>query len=388
MRARHVIAATAAVASGLLLTAACGSSSSSSGSSTGSTSSSTTSTTNWATATSAAAGGGMSALVAAAEKEGQLNVITLPSNWANYGTIMKDFTAKYGIKITDANPDGSSQDELNAIAQLKGQSRAPDVVDVGTAFAVKGDQAGDWAPYEVATWSNIPADAKASDGSWYADYGGYVAIGYNSATVKTPPTSFADLLKPIYKNQVAINGNPTQASAAFSAVFASALANGGSLNDITPGINYFKKLHDVGNFVPVAASAATMESGQTPIVIWWDYLLASEIGPSVPGLKIVIPSDASYAAYYDQAISKYAPDPAAARLWEEYLYSTEGQNLFLKGSTRPIEQVAMTTAGTIDTAAAAALPTVPGSSTLSLPTIAQQTAAGTVLTQQWPSVSG
>ena len=125
MRARHLIAATAAVASGLLLTAACGSSSSSSGSSTGSTSSGTTSTTNWATATSAAAGGGMTALVAAAEKEGQLNVITLPSNWANYGTIMKDFTAKYGIKITDANPDGSSQDELNAIAQLKGQSRAP-----------------------------------------------------------------------------------------------------------------------------------------------------------------------------------------------------------------------------------------------------------------------
>ena len=135
----------------------------------------------------------------------------------------------------------------------------------------------------------------------------------------------------MYKNQVAINGNPTQASAAFSAVFAAALANGGSLDNIAPGIAYFKKLHSAGNFVPVTASAATMESGQTPIVIWWDYLLASEIGPSVPGLKIVIPSDASYAAYYDQAISKYAPDPAAARLWEEYLYSTTGQNLWLAG---------------------------------------------------------
>jgi putative spermidine/putrescine transport system substrate-binding protein len=329
----------------------------------------------------------MSALVAAAEKEGQLNVITLPSNWANYGTIMKDFTAKYGIKITDANPDGSSQDELNAIAQLKGQSRAPDVVDVGTAFAVKGDQAGDWAPYEVATWSNIPADAKASDGSWYADYGGYVAIGYNSATVKTPPTSFADLLKPIYKNQVAINGNPTQASAAFSAVFASALANGGSLNDITPGINYFKKLHDVGNFVPVAASAATMESGQTPIVIWWDYLLASEIGPSVPGLKIVIPSDASYAAYYDQAISKYAPDPAAARLWEEYLYSTVGQNLWLEGEARPIELATLVANGTVNQSAYKALPPAP-SGNVTFPTQAQQAAAESVVAQQWSSVIG
>jgi putative spermidine/putrescine transport system substrate-binding protein len=77
----------------------------------------------------------MNALIAAAKREGQLNVITLPANWANYGTIMKDVTAKYGIKINDANPDGSSQDELNAIAQLKGQSRAPDVVDVGTNCA-------------------------------------------------------------------------------------------------------------------------------------------------------------------------------------------------------------------------------------------------------------
>jgi len=374
------MAATAAVASGLLLTAACSSSSSSS-------SGSTSSGTNWATATSATAGGGMNALITAAKKEGQLNVITLPSNWANYGTIMKDFTAKYGIKITDANPDGSSQDELNAVNQLKGQSRAPDVLDVGTAFGVKGDQEGILAPYKVATWSNIPADAKAADGAYYADYGGYVAIGYNAATVKTPPTSFADLLKPIYKNQVAINGNPTQASAAFSAVFAAALANGGSLDNIAPGIAYFKKLHSEGNFVPVTASAATMESGQTPIVIWWDYLLASEIGPSVSGLKIVIPTDSSYAAYYDQAISKYAPDPAAARLWEEYLYSTVGQNLWLQGEARPIELSTLVTNGTVDQTAYKALPPAPAGN-VTFPTQAQQATAENVVAQQWSSVIG
>jgi putative spermidine/putrescine transport system substrate-binding protein len=381
VRSRQLIAAGAAVVSGLVLTAACSSSSSSSGSA------GSSSGTNWATATSAAAGGGMNALVAAAEKEGQLNVITLPSNWANYGTIMKDFTAKYGIKINDANPDGSSQDELNAVNQLKGQSRAPDVLDVGTAFGVKADQAGLLAPYQVATWSSIPADAKAADATYYADYGGYVAIGYNSAKVKTAPTSFADLLNPEYKDMVAINGNPTQASAAFSAVFAAALANGGSLNNITPGIDYFKKLHSVGNFVPVTASAATMESGQTPIVIWWDYLLASEIGPSVPGLKIVIPSDASYAAYYDQAISKTAPDPAAARLWEEYLYSTTGQNLWLQGQARPIELSTLVTDKTVNQTAYKALPPAPAGN-VTFPTQAQQSAAETVVSQQWSSVTG
>jgi putative spermidine/putrescine transport system substrate-binding protein len=377
------MAAAAAVTGSLLLTVGC----SSSGSSSGSTSSNTGSGTNWATATSVSAGGGMNALVAVAKKEGTLNVITLPANWANYGTIMKDFTAKYGIKINDANPDGSSQDELNAVNQLKGQARAPDVLDVGTAFAVKGTQQGILAPYKVATWSNIPADAKDPNGTWFADYGGYVAIGYDSAKVKTPPTSFADLLKPAYKNEVAINGNPTQASAAFSAVFASALANGGSLDNITPGVAYFKKLHTVGNFVPVTASAATMESGQTPIIVWWDYLLASEIGPSVKSLKIVIPSDASYAAYYDQAISKSAPDPAAARLWEEYLYSTAGQNLWLQGEARPIELSTLVSNGTVDQAAYKALPPAPAGS-VTFPTQAQQAAAENIVAQQWSSVIG
>jgi putative spermidine/putrescine transport system substrate-binding protein len=377
------MAAAAAVAGSLLLTVGC----SSSGSSNGSTSSSTSGGTNWATASSVSAGGGMNALVAAAKSEGTLNVITLPSNWANYGTIMKDFTAKYGIKINDANPDGSSQDELNAVNQLKGQERAPDVLDMGTAFAVKGAQSGILAPYKVASWDSIPADAKDTNGQWFADYGGYVAIGYDSAKVKTPPTSFADLLKPAYKNQVAINGNPTQASAAFSAVFASALASGGSLDNITPGVSYFKKLHSVGNFVPVTASAATMQSGQTPIIVWWDYLLASEIGPSVKNLKIVIPSDASYAAYYDQAISKYAPHPAAARLWEEYLYSTTGQNLWLQGEARPIELDTLVKDGTVDQAAYKALPPAPAGS-LTFPTQAQQAAAENIVAQQWSSVIG
>jgi len=329
----------------------------------------------------------MSALVAAAQKEGHLNVITLPSNWANYGNIMKDFTAKYGIKITDANPEGSSQNELTAIKQLKGQSSAPDVVDVGGSFAITGQQDGYWAPYEVATWNDIPAAAKESTGQYYADYGGYVAIGYDTTKVKTPPTTFKSLLTGPYKNQVAIDGNPTQTGSAFAAVYAAALANGGSLDNIAPGVSYFKSLKAAGNFVPVEGTPATVQSGQTPILVWWDYLLASEVQPVDKNFKIVIPSDGVYAGYYDQAISATAPDPAAARLWEEYLYSTTGQNLFLQGSTRPIEQVAMTAAGTIDKTAAAALPAVPGSSALNLPTAAQQTTAGTVVAQQWPSVT-
>jgi putative spermidine/putrescine transport system substrate-binding protein len=391
LRTSKAIVASAAAVGSILLAAGCSSSSSSSSSSAAAAGSSastgTSSTVDASTATSAAAFGGMNGLVAAAKKEGQLNVITLPKNWANYGAIMDGFTKKYGIKITDANPEGSSQDELNSIAQLKGQSRAPDVVDVGGAFAVTGETDGDWAPYEVATWNQIPTAAKAANGDYYADYGGYVAIGYDPSKVKTPPTSFKSLLNPIYKNQVAIDGNPTQTGSAFAAVYAAALANGGSLSNIAPGVAYFKKLKEAGNFVPVEGTPATIQSGQTPILLWWDYLLASEVTPVVKGFKIVIPTDAQYAGYYYQAINKNAPDPAAARLWEEYLYSVDGQNLWLQGAARPIEMSSLISAGTINKTAEAALPTVPGSGTLQLPTSAETTTAGTVVAQQWPSVT-
>jgi putative spermidine/putrescine transport system substrate-binding protein len=369
------VAAVAAVAlGGAMLGAGCSSGSSRSGSN---------GDADWSKMTSVAEGGGMKALIAAARKEGELNVIALPASWANYGKIMKGFSARYGIKINDTKPGASSQDEINAMVRLKGRSRAPDVLDMVTAFAIKAEQQHLLAKYEVAEWNDIPAAEKSADGTWYGGYGGYVAIGYDSKKVKVPPTSFKDLAKPIYKHQVAIHGNPAEASTAFSAVYAAALANGGSLSNIRPGVNFFARLKKNGNFVPATAGPRTVQSGQTPIVVWWDYLLASKISAIHPNFKIVIPSDASYSAYYDQAINADAPHPAAARLWEEYLYSMTGQNLWLQGKVRPVEQPTMEVNGTVDKAASAALPPAP-STPLRFPTPAQESAAKAVVGKQWP----
>jgi len=377
MRSR--LPAAVAAATALAITAAaCGSSG---------TTSTTGSSSKAASARTATDLGGMDALVAAAKKEGTLNVITLPANWANYGTIISDFQQKYGIKVVSQNPDGSSQDEINAVQQLKGQSRAPDVLDLGQSFAVSAASTGLLAPYQVSTWHDIPAASKDAGSAWYNDYGGYVSIGYDAAKVKTPPTSFADLLKPEYKNQVAINGNPTQAGAAFAAVYAAALANGGSFDNIQPGIDYFKKLHKAGNFVPVTGGPSTVQSGQTPILIGWDYLQASEAAKQLPTWKVVIPSDGHYASYYAQAINKTAPHPAAARLWEEYLYSTQGQNLWLQGKARPVELASLVTSGTVDKAAYSSLPQAPSGSQ-TFPSNDQQTKAKAVVSQQWAAAIG
>ena len=345
---------------------------------------STSGTKSAATATSAADLGGMDALVAAAKKEGTLNAITLPRDWANYGAIMDGFTKKYGIKINDENPEGSSQDEINAVTTRKGQGRAPDVLDLGGAFALSGAQQGLFAPYKVATFSSVPTGQAATDGSWTFDYGGYVSIGCNQTKVPNCPKTFADLLKPEYKGMVALNGDPTQAGAAFAGVYAAALANGGSLDNIQPGLDFFTKLKKAGNFNPVQAKQSTVESGETPITIDWDYLnagYAAEFKAKNINWQVNVPTDGLYANYYNQAINKWAPHPAAARLWEEYLYSAEGQNLFLSGFARPVEMDAMKTAGTLDTAAAAKLPAVTGTPTF--PTQAQITKAKATLASGW-----
>ena len=335
--------------------------------------------TNWATVSSAAAGGGMSKLIAAAKQEGTLNVIALPPTWANYGAILRAFSQKYGIKINSANPDGSSQDEVNAIMREHGTASAPDVVDVGSAVALANTKL--FAPYKVATWSAIPATQKDPTGLWYNDYGGYMSVGY-SAKFGTI-TSLNQLLGPKFKNAVALNGNPTQANAALNGVMMASLAEGGSAGSIAAGVNFFHRLKMAGNFSPTQATGATIKAGSTPVVFNWDYLnLPSYVG--VSNWKVFIPSGAVLGGYYNQAINKQAPHPAAARLWEEFLYSQApggGQNLWLAGGARPVEQQAMAGNGSLNKANAAKLPAVPGSPVFL--NQMQNTAAANYLAANW-----
>ncbi|RBY83934.1 ABC transporter substrate-binding protein [Blastococcus sp. TF02A-26] len=337
-----------------------------------------------AEATSLSDFGSMDDLIEAAQEEGELNVIALPPDWANYGEIISTFEEKYDITVNSASPDGSSQDELNAVESQRGQDRAPDVLDLGTAFARQAQAQDLLAPYQVQTWDEIPEGQKDPEGHWYNDYGGYISIGCNATIVTECPQTMQDLLDPQYRGQVALNGNPTQAAAAFGGVWAAALANGGDLDDIGPGIDFFVQLKDAGNFNPVESTPATIESGETPIVLDWDYLNAAydeglaEVGTE---WEVVVPSDGLFGGFYSQAISAYAPHPAAARLWQEFLYSDEGQNLWLAGGARPVRLPAMEEAGTADAEALAALP--PVEAEVEFPTEEQESAAKEVVTARW-----
>jgi len=330
------------------------------------------------------------ALVKAAKAEGNLTVIALPHDWCNYGEAIAAFSAKYGIVINELNPDGGSADEIQAIVANKDNKgpQAPDVIDVGYGFGPQLIADKLVMPYKVSTWDSIPADSKDPDGYWYGDYYGVLAMEVNSDIVKNVPADWSDLLKPEYKGQFALAGDPRASAQAQMSVYAAAIYNGGSLDNVQPGLDFFKKVNEAGNFVPVIAKQATVAKGETPIILRWDYsaLADKDTLAGNPNIAVVYPKSGTIAGIYIQAISAYAPHPNAAKLWMEYLYSDEGQNIWLKGYCHPIRYADMQKRGVIPAEVAAKLPTFDGP--IAFPSIDQINAAKKVIGDNWMSVVG
>ncbi len=336
----------------------------------------------------------MDDLAAAAKKEGELTIIAVPHDWCGYGDVIDGFKKKYGLTLNELNPDGSSADEIEAIKANKGNKgpQAPDVIDVGLSFGPTAKADGLIQPYKVSTWASIPDSAKDADGFWYGDYYGVMALAVNVDLVKTIPTDWADLLKPEYKNSFALSGDPRGANQAIQAVVAAGLAGNG--NDIAKageaGLKFFADLNKAGNFVPVTGKAGTLAQGATPIVALWDYnaLAARDSLKGNPKVEVVVPKSGVVAGVYVQAISAFAPHPAAAKLWMEYLYSDEGQIGWLKGYCHPIRFNDLVSKKLVPAEVLAKLPPAEAYAKAMFPTLDQQSATKEVVSKQWDATVG
>lgn len=333
-------------------------------------------------------------LISAAKAEGQLTVIALPRNWCGYGPIIDAFKAKYGIKVTELNPDAGSGDEIEAIKANKDNKgpQAPDTIDVGLSFGPAAKAAGLIQPYKVATWATIPNSAKDPEGSWYGDYYGVLSFQVNSDLISKVPTDWADLLKPEYKNSVALAGDPRSANQAIQGIYAAGLATSGGdpSKAAAAGLKYFADMNKAGNFVPVIGKAASFTQGTTPIIVRWDYnaLADRDTLKGNPKVEVVVPKSGVLAGVYVQAISAYAPHPNAAKLWMEYLYSDEGQQGLLNGYCHPIRFNDMIAKSKFTQASLDKLPPAAAYARAVFPTLDQQNAAKETITKQWDQVVG
>ncbi|WP_102109449.1 ABC transporter substrate-binding protein [Oceaniglobus roseus] len=335
-------------------------------------------------------------LYAAAKEEGQLTTIALPHDWCGYGAVIDGFKAKYpGITVNELNPNAGSGDEIEAIKANRDNTgpQAPDVIDVGLGFGPSAKAEGLLQPYKVATWDEIPDSAKDPEGYWYGDYYGVLAFAVNKDIVTDEPKSFADLMDPKYANSVAIPGDPRTGNSTMMTVYAAGLSTSpeaAGAEALNAGIAYLKAMKENGNLVPVNGSAQNLAQGTTPIYFDWDYNLLAMRDKLAgnPPVEVMVPSDGVVAGVYVQAISAFAPHPNAAKLWMEYLYSDEGQLLWLKGYCHPIRFNAMAEADKLPADLMEALPPAENYAKAVFPTLDEQTAAKTATADNWATEMG
>lgn len=330
-------------------------------------------------------------LVAAARREGRLTLIAVPSTWANYGAIIAAFEAEYSIPVTVQSPNATSAQELTALRLMRGQQRLPDVIEVGPSFARQAAEQGLVQPYKCSAWDTIPADLKHPDGLWTAPYYGLIAFGVNTTRVSDPPASWADLVKPGYRGMVATNGDPRQATSPLNAVWAASLANGGSLDDISPGIDYFGKLRRQGNYIPLQANVGNLANQQVLIGIDWSFNMpgaAAVLAKSGLTLTAAVPTDGVMGGMYCDAISNGAPHPNAAKLWIEWLTAGKGALLYLDGGAIPALYPVFVDRGQVPPDVAAKLPPIRELQNLSFPTKEQTAKATGAVGAQWNKAVG
>ncbi len=353
--------------------------------------SASTSDVDWNTVKSAEEGGGLDALIAAAKAEGELNVITLPRDWCNYGEMMDTFSTKYGIKVNSLLPDGGSADEIQAIIDNKETKgpQAPDVIDVGPAFGPLAKEQGLITPYKVETWDTIEGN-NDPEGYYYVDYSGVMVLEINTDVVTDIPTSYADLNDEKYVGQVALAGDPRGSNQAAQSVYAASIANGGDLDNIQPGLEFFKELNEKGILLPLIADSGPIAKGETPITFQWSWnaYANKDNFAGNPNIEIVFPTDVNWGGYYYQAVSAYAPHPAAARLWQEFLYSDEGQTIWVKGYCAPARLADLNARGVLSDELKAKLPDPALLAASIVPSGDQLSAARAAIKEQWDSVVG
>ena len=239
-------------------------------------------------------------LIKNAKEEGDLQSVGMPDDWANWKGSWDAITDTYGI--THGDVDMTSAEELSQFAAEK-DDPTKDIGDIGlsmTPEAIKQDVIG---TYKASSWEDVKN----------GDY--LVSVG-----------------------------NVLGGAASQVAVLSCAIANGGSMDNVQPGIDYFKELAKAGRLDTGDTTSARLASGEMvccvgnydySVLAWRDNIVAEN--PTME-LDITIPSDGSVTNGYAQIINKYAPHPNAAGLAIEYLCSDEGAINRAEGYARPTKQ--------------------------------------------------
>lgn len=247
-----------------------------------------------------------------------------------------NYQASYQINVAEFEEQANCRVEwvVGTIAEFREKLRLGqvDVVTADVGLAVQGEAEGLWLeldPARIPNMANLYDNAKFSAYSVFANVGDY-ALAYNSNKIATPPTSWDALWDPAYKDRVAMFQFDNISTIGLAIMQANKL--GGSIDNITPGIEKVAELPNNGN-------ALAMVSVESQLVSLFE-LEEAYIGVLTTGrfkelwdkgadfVKLVRPTEGTFPVITTLSVAKSTAQPDAAMKFVDHVLSKPVQETF------------------------------------------------------------
>jgi putative spermidine/putrescine transport system substrate-binding protein len=262
-----------------------------------------------------------------------------PPQWADWSTQLKEIKKNTGIAIPQDNKNSGQ-----TLSQLITEKASPvaDVAYYGVSFGIKAKEKGVVSTYKPKHWDEIPKGLKDPDGYWFAIHSGTIGLFINKAALHglPIPKSWNDLLNPMYKGMVGYL-DPSSAFVGYAGAVAINRAMGGTLDNFTPGINYFKKLSKNHPIIPKQTSYARVLSGEIPILLDYDFNAYRAKYKDKADVVFVIPKEGTVVVPYVMSLVKNSPNPENGKKVLDFVMSDKGQKVWANAFLRPIRASAM-----------------------------------------------
>src|SRR5450830_1450650 len=262
-----------------------------------------------------------------------------PPEWADWAAQIKAIKSRTGITVP---PDNKNSGQ--SLSQIIAEKASPvaDFTYVGVTFGIEARKSAVITPYKPPGWAEIPNDLKDPGGYWFKIHSGTMGLMVNVDALKGKPVprSWADLLKPEYKGLIGYL-DPASAFVGYVGAVAVNQALGGTLDNFTPGINFFKSLQKNQPIVPKQTSYARLISGEIPILFGYDFDAYRAKYKDKANIAFVIPAEGSVTVPYVVSLVKNGPNQANAKKVLDFLLSNEGQAIWANAYLRPVRASAI-----------------------------------------------
>ena len=262
-----------------------------------------------------------------------------PPEWADWGTQLKAIKEKTGITVPADNKNSGQ-----SLAQLVAEKAAPvaDVTYLGVTFGIQAKKEGVVTAYKPTAWADIPDGLKDPDGNWFTIHSGTLGFMVNVDALKGKaiPQSWKDLAKPEYKGLIGYL-DPASAFVGYVGAVAINQAFGGTLDNFTPALNFFKDLKKNEPIVPKQTSYARVLSGEIPILLDYDFNAYRAKYKDKANVAFVIPAEGTVVVPYVMSLVNKGPNAANGRKVLDFVLSDEGQAIWANAYLRPVRASAI-----------------------------------------------